>query len=138
MVKLRNWGLIVKSATRNVTLWPIPRVEHLSVMIFIEYEFFSIRFYIEIHIDHDSEQNIIDSTLYSTIAQNNGYKKLMYTSPNWATPHEFSFGFKCWTKMNAPVISENSIYRSKIEYYRFWPITNLLKAWEKMITWNFP
>ena len=51
-------------------------------MIFIEYKFFSIGFYIEIHIDHDSEQNIIDSTLHSTIAQNNGYKKLMYTSPN--------------------------------------------------------
>ena len=47
-------------------------------MIFIEYKFFSIGFYIEIHIDHDGEQNIVDSTL----AQNNGYKKLMYTSPN--------------------------------------------------------
>ena len=75
-------------------MWPIPTAKHLSLMIFIEYKFFSIGFYIEIHIDHDSEQNIIDSTLHSTIAQNNGYKKLMYTSPNWATPHEFSFGQK--------------------------------------------
>ena len=33
-------------------------------------------------------------------------------------------------KMNAPVISESSIYRSKIENCRFWPITNLLKAWK--------
>jgi len=50
-------------------MWPIPTAKHLSLMIFIEYKFFSIGFYIEIHIDHDSEQNVIDSTLHSTITQ---------------------------------------------------------------------